>query len=546
MFRETLRRSSRLWWQGVVALVLAYSLPPVVKAGEVPFNHWDISTPGADGAQSVFTADVDGDGDMDVLSASYNDDKIAWYENDGGSPPGFKERVISLAADGAQSVFAADVDGDGDMDVLSASEWDDTIAWYENDGSSAPNFTERVISTAADGARSVFVADMDGDGDTDVLSASYNDDKIAWYTDWEVRLLFGSTLSAEGSMESSIPLSFFGGTIVSGGSFSNMASLRGFGSIGADPVVNPGQATFLADTVVVGDYENTGTTTIQNGTLTIIGSLTNSGTIVGAVVGGSGSRKDAGGGAEDTALFVEGDFSVEAGATLVMWTPGQVLAVGGDFDVAIDQNTRFDLSDGELRFVGLGTAVQEVEALSADLGREDRVRPFSIGTLRIGPTPTTVLLVDRHDNDGRGQKSREALYVQKLQIDPGATLENPDCRIYYDSIVNEGTVSHPENVVPSTTIGIPYIRGDTNADGRIDLSDAISTLMFLFAGGVLDCEDAADTNDSEEIDIADAIYLLQYLFAGGPALEQPSPGCGVDPTPNDLTCESFSPCAEAR
>ena len=31
----------------------------------------------------MFAADVDGDGDMDVLSASYNDDKIAWYENDG-------------------------------------------------------------------------------------------------------------------------------------------------------------------------------------------------------------------------------------------------------------------------------------------------------------------------------------------------------------------------------------------------------------------------------------------------------------------------------
>ena len=49
-------------------------------------------------------------------------------------------------ADFAVSVFAADVDGDGDLDVLSASANDDKIAWYENDGSQ--NFTQRTISTA--------------------------------------------------------------------------------------------------------------------------------------------------------------------------------------------------------------------------------------------------------------------------------------------------------------------------------------------------------------------------------------------------------------
>ncbi len=44
----------------------------------------------------------------------------------------FPERVISTTADSAHSVFATDVDGDGDTDVLSASRDDDKIAWYEN------------------------------------------------------------------------------------------------------------------------------------------------------------------------------------------------------------------------------------------------------------------------------------------------------------------------------------------------------------------------------------------------------------------------------
>ncbi len=54
---------------------------------------------------------------LDVLSASLDDDKIAWYENDGSQ--NFTARTITTTADGATRVFAADVDGDGDIDVLS-------------------------------------------------------------------------------------------------------------------------------------------------------------------------------------------------------------------------------------------------------------------------------------------------------------------------------------------------------------------------------------------------------------------------------------------
>ena len=87
-----------------------------------------------------------------------------------GPHTGFTESAISTSAYVAYSVHAADVDGDGDMDVLSASLSDDKIAWYENDGSES--FTEHVISTSADGARIVHAVDVDVDGDMDMLSAS--------------------------------------------------------------------------------------------------------------------------------------------------------------------------------------------------------------------------------------------------------------------------------------------------------------------------------------------------------------------------------------
>ena len=48
------------------------------------------------------------------------------------------------------------MDGDGDMDIVSASANDNTIAWYENNGAADPSWTKAVIATSAEWARQVF------------------------------------------------------------------------------------------------------------------------------------------------------------------------------------------------------------------------------------------------------------------------------------------------------------------------------------------------------------------------------------------------------
>ena len=125
--------------------------------------------------------DLDGDGDIDVASASFVDDTIAWYESDGAATPGFTEHIVTTGTLGAMAVDIADVDADGNLDLVTASYADGKIAWFQNDGAALPTFTEQVISTSAAGARDVFTIDLDADGDLDILSASFVDDKIAWY-----------------------------------------------------------------------------------------------------------------------------------------------------------------------------------------------------------------------------------------------------------------------------------------------------------------------------------------------------------------------------
>ena len=88
-----------------------------------------------------------------------------------------------------------------------------------------------------------------------------------------------------------------------------------------------------------------------------------------------------------------------------------------------------------------------------------------------------------------------------------------------------------------------FQRGDTNFDRRVDISDPVATLSWLFTGGAApNCADAADSNDSGMVDISDAVFTLAFLFTGGSEPPTPGPhGCGEDPTEDELS--ACHPCA---
>jgi len=140
-------------------------------------------------ARSVFAADIDGDGDKDVVSGSFTGNTVAWHQNGdsegGGNGSSWSRTNITTSAETVESVFAADIDEDGDQDVLSASQNDDTVAWYRNGtsegGGDGSSWTKSNISTTADNPTSVFASDIDGDGDQDVLSTTRFSDTVYWY-----------------------------------------------------------------------------------------------------------------------------------------------------------------------------------------------------------------------------------------------------------------------------------------------------------------------------------------------------------------------------
>ena len=99
---------------------------------------------------------------------------------------------------------------------------------------------------------------------------------------------------------------------------------------------------------------------------------------------------------------------------------------------------------------------------------------------------------------------------------------------------------HLEYFAPGS-IPSPFRRGDSNGDGKMNVSDPIRILIYLFANGSLrpPCVESADVNDDFKVDLADAVYGLAFLFARGPPPPAPFPRCGPDATPDLLGCESY-------
>ncbi len=135
------------------------------------------------GVGSIYACDIDGDEDNDLLAASLEDNQIIWFRHDGGKPIYWTKIVIASNVIGAHSVYAADFDNDVDLDIVGAAyQGQPGIAWWRNDGGDPVVWTKLPVANTFINAHEIYAADLNGDQFIDVLGASSDLHRIAvWY-----------------------------------------------------------------------------------------------------------------------------------------------------------------------------------------------------------------------------------------------------------------------------------------------------------------------------------------------------------------------------
>jgi len=393
---------------------------------------------------SIFAADLDGDGDPDLATANVNTDNLSVLLNNGDGT--FATHSDYPVDEDPWSVFGGDLDGDGDLDLVTANMYDSDISVLLNKGDGT--FFPQTTYTVYDGPVSVFAADLDGDGDLDLATANiYTNDVSVLLNNGDGTFAYPSSYPV-GDM--TMPASVFAADVDGDGDLDLQTA--NYGSYDVAVLLNDG-----------------------NGAFTL------------------------------SSLYPVGDL------------PLSVFAADLDADGALDletancysSNVSVLLNDGDGTFgthsvYPAGTGPWSVFAVDLD-GDED----LDLAVSSEFSSDVTVLL-----NDGDGTFTPDSVYPVG---DYAYSIAAAD--FDGDGDIDLATANYGSDNVSVLFNCLPT--GDCNGDGVIDLGDVLHLINYLYKGGPApDPFGTGDVNCDEVIDLGDVLHLINYLYKGGPP-----PGC---------------------
>lgn len=171
--------------------IYAFTIPQNPAAGNWPRIH--ISANPSD--EGLAVGDIDGDGLADVAATTGDSKRVEWYRNPGPGPNSGKSNWQTfVVGDFRNAVYPdrtglADLNGDGRLDIIvteenSADSGAKTYWWEQPKDPRQPNWTRHLVTTQAT-TNNLGVADMDGDGDMDLILAEHRGKKrlTIWIND---------------------------------------------------------------------------------------------------------------------------------------------------------------------------------------------------------------------------------------------------------------------------------------------------------------------------------------------------------------------------
>ena len=125
------------------------------------------------------TADLNGDLLPDVIAATDGDTRLSWYSNLGGGNFGFKNTIHESGRfDATKAIAVADYDNDGDMDIVATNN--NFTIWFTNDDGLG-EFSDALDFPFSDVPEHVFAADVNLDGNIDVITDTADGEGPSWF-----------------------------------------------------------------------------------------------------------------------------------------------------------------------------------------------------------------------------------------------------------------------------------------------------------------------------------------------------------------------------